>query len=149
MAVAPTRASQPAAAPRRPLLTHHLPAVLWMVAMTVALAVPSSLADLPSWWPRVLHFQALDKVIHGGLFLVAALLWVRSVRCLGWRRPLWTVLVLLAFYGAATEVGQQLFTDRDGEAMDAAADAGGAALGVLLSLRRRGTPATGGDGGAS
>jgi hypothetical protein len=34
-------------------------------------------------------------------------------------------------------VGQHLFTDRDGEAMDAVADAGGAALGTFLSLRRR------------
>jgi len=135
---------------RRQILTHHLPAVLWLAAMTLALAVPSNVADLPRWWPRVLHFHALDKVIHGVLFFVAALLLVRSLRCLPrLRRPLLATLLLLTAYGAATEVAQHLFTDRHGEVLDAAADVGGAAAGTLLWLRRRGAVPSAGDGGAA
>jgi hypothetical protein len=132
---------------RRQLLTHHLPAVLWLAAMTVALAVPADRADLPGWWPRLLHFHALDKVIHGLLFLVAALLLARSLRCLSALRwPLLTALLLLVAYGAATELAQHLFTDRRGEAMDVAADVGGATAGVLLLAARR---SVGGGPGAA
>ena len=116
------------------LLTAHLPAAAWIVAMTIALAVPSNVADLPTWWPRLLHFQALDKVIHGLLFLVAAMLLVRSFRRLpGLDRPLLAALLAACLYGGATETGQHLLTDRSGELGDFAADVAGSAAGALLA----------------
>lgn len=124
--------------PASPLWTAHVPAALWLVLMTVALAVPSDVADLPAWWPRILHFQSLDKVIHGFLFAVAALLLARSFRHLPWlSRPLLAALVVTALYGGLTEVGQHLFTDRDGELADVAADVAGAGAGALLATRLR------------
>jgi VanZ family protein len=118
---------------RHDLLTAHLPAAAWMVAMTIALAVPSNVADLPAWWPRILHFQALDKVIHGLLFLGAAMLLARSFRRLpGVERPLLAALLATCLYGGATEVGQHLFTQRRGEVADVVADVAGSAAGTLL-----------------
>lgn len=120
------------------LWTAHVPAALWLVLMTIALAVPSDTADLPAWWPRILHFQALDKVIHGALFAVAALLLARSFRHLRRvPRPLLAALVATALYGGVTEVGQHLLTDRSGELADVAADVAGAAVGVLAATRLR------------
>lgn len=125
---------------RHDLLLVHLPAVAWLAAMTVALAVPSDVADLPGWVPRFLHFHALDKVIHGFLFAGAGLLVARSFRRLpGVPRPVLAAFLALVAYGAATEVGQHLFTDRAGEAADVGADVLGAGLGVaVLGLGRSG-----------
>lgn len=130
----PTPGGSPRSSLRRDLLTAHLPAVLWLVLMTVALAAPSDLADLPGWWPRLLHFQALDKVVHGLLFAVAGGLLARSFRRLpGLRRPVLAGFLAAAAYGGATEVGQHLFTDRQGEVMDVVADVAGAAAGALAA----------------
>ncbi len=119
---------------RRDLLVHHLPAAVWLLLTTVALALPSNMADLPEWVPRWLHFQALDKVIHAFLFLGTGLLLARSLRRFrGLWKPLLVAFLLAAAYGAATEVAQGLFTDRDAEVLDAVADAAGAAVGVLLA----------------
>jgi VanZ family protein len=119
---------------RHDLLAVHLPAAAWLVAMTIALAVPSNVADLPAWWPRILHFQALDKVVHVLLFAVAALLLARSFRRLpGVERPLLAALLATSLYGGATEIGQHLFTGRQGEVADVAADVAGSAAGSLLA----------------
>lgn len=147
-------AVSPSAAARRrhDLLTAHLPAAVWLIAMTIALAAPSNTADLPSWWPRILHFQALDKVIHGILFTVAAALLVRSFRRLRWlARPALLAFLAAAAYGGVTEIGQHTLTDRQGEVADVGADVAGAALGAGLAyglgLRRR--PAAGSGVGES
>lgn len=128
---------------RRDLLTAHLPAAVWLVAVTLALAAPKrDFADLPEWWPRLLHFQALDKVVHALLFAVLALLLARSFRLLpAVRRPLLAAFLAASLYGLATEVGQEVFTDRAGELADWGADVLGAAAGVApLALRRRPAP---------
>ena len=135
---------------RRELYTHHLPALVWLSLVTLALAVPGDRADLPEWWPRILHFHALDKVIHGLLFLVAGLLLARSLRCLSRvARPALAACALLVAYGAATEVVQHLLTTRSGEAADFAADAAGAAAGAAFSAavaaRRDRPPAAGAE----
>lgn len=126
---------------RRDLLAVHLPAALWWLAVTAALAMPKrDFADLPPWWPPLLHFQALDKVVHALLFAVLALLVGRSFRRLAvFRRPLLAAFLGVALYGLATEVGQHTLTDRAGEAADWGADVLGAAVGVApLALGRRG-----------
>lgn len=125
---------------RRDLLTVHLPAAVWFVVLTVALAWPKGdLADLPEWWPRLLHFQALDKVVHAILFAVLAFLLARSFRRLAiFRRPLLAAFLAASLYGLVTEIGQETLTDRSGEVGDWVADVVGAAAGVApLALRRR------------
>lgn len=125
---------------RRDLLTAHLPAAAWFLAVTVALAAPKGdLADLPEWWPRLLQFQALDKVVHALLFGLLALLLGRSFRLLPiFRRPLLAAFLAASLYGLATEVGQEAFTDRSGDLADWGADLAGAAAGVApLAFRRR------------
>ena len=128
---------------RRDLLTAHLPAAAWLLAVTASLAAPKrDFADLPEWWPHLLHFQALDKVVHGLLFAGLALLVGRSFRRLPlFRRPLLAAFLAASLYGLATEVGQHTLTDRAGEAADWGADVLGAAAGVApLALRRRPAP---------
>jgi VanZ family protein len=125
---------------RRDLLTVHLPAALWFLAVTAALAMPKrDFADLPAWWPPILHFQALDKVVHAILFAVLALLVGRSFRRFGaLRRPLLAAFLATALYGLATEVGQHTLTDRSGELADWGADVLGAAAGIApLAVGRR------------
>lgn len=118
---------------RRELLTHHLPALLWSALIAVALVVPTG-PDLPEWVPRFLHFQALDKVIHGLMFFVAGWLLARSLACFAaLRHPALTAFALLVVYGGALETAQHLATARSGELADAAADAVGAAAGVAAA----------------
>ncbi len=106
--------------------------------MTVALAVPSDTADLPAWWPRILHFQALDKVIHFLLFAVASALVVRSFRRLArLPRPALLAFLAVAAYGGVTEVGQHVLTDRQGELADVGADVVGAGVGVAVMAAAR------------
>lgn len=131
---------RPRAHCRRDLWAVHLPAAAWFLAVTASLAAPKrNLADLPPWWPELLHFQALDKVVHALLFGVLAFLLARSFRLLPvFRRPLLSAFLLCALYGLATEVGQEAFTDRAGELADWGADLLGAAAGVLpVALRQR------------
>jgi VanZ family protein len=128
---------------RRDLLTAHLPAAAWLLAVTASLAAPKrDFADLPEWWPHLLHFHALDKVVHGLLFFGLALLVGRSFRRLAiFRRPLLAAFLAASLYGLATEIGQHTLTDRAGEAADWGADVLGAAAGVApLALRRRPAP---------
>lgn len=123
---------------RRDLYTHHLPALLWMALLTVALLVPPS-PDLPEWLPRAFHFKHLDKVVHGAMFLAAGLLLARSFgRLRRLRFPALAAFVLLGAYGVASEVAQQVWTARNGEVADAAADLAGAATGAgLVALAGR------------
>lgn len=120
--------------------TVHLPALLWWLAVTVALAAPQhNFADLPDWYPRVLQFQALDKVIHALLFGILGLLSARSFRLLPLlRRPLLTAFLLTSLYGLIVEVGQEVLTDRSGEVGDWVANVVGAAVAIApLALRGR------------
>lgn len=117
---------------RRDLYTHHLPALLWMALVSAALVIPPS-PDLPEWLPRAFHFAALDKVVHGLMFLAAGVLVARSFgRLRRWRFPALAAFVLLGAYGVASEVAQQVWTARNGEVADAAADLAGAAAGAGL-----------------
>lgn len=118
--------------PRRDLLTAHLPAALWLLAVTVALAMPQrSFADLPPWWPEFLHFHALDKVVHFLLFALLGLLLARSFRRLpAVPRPLLSAVLAASLYGLALEVGQETLTDRSGELADWLADTLGAGVAV-------------------
>lgn len=109
------------------------------MAVTLSLAAPKrDFADLPEWWPHLLHFQALDKVVHALLFAVLAFLLGRSFRLLPiFRRPLVAAFLAASLYGLATEVAQEAFTDRAGELADWGADVLGAAAGVApLALQR-------------
>lgn len=117
---------------RRELYTHHLPALFWMALLTVALLVPPS-PDLPDWLPRVLHFKYLDKVVHGAMFLAAGVLVARSFgRLRRIRFPALAACALLCAYGLASEVAQHVWTARNGEVADAAADVAGATAGAGL-----------------
>jgi hypothetical protein len=83
-----------------------------------------------------------DKVVHFGLFAVAALPWRGSFAKLGRRSPeLWAIGAAAA-YGGLIEVAQGVWTARDAELLDMVAGALGAygALGAhraALALSRR------------
>jgi VanZ family protein len=78
----------------------------------------------------------IDKLVHFGLFLVAALPWRRSLTALGSRSPGVAVVIAAAVYGGMLEVAQGLWTLRDPEMLDMLAGTLGALAAVgLLGLR--------------
>jgi VanZ family protein len=74
----------------------------------------------------------VDKLVHFGLFLVAAFPWRRSFSELGLRKPGIAVVVTAAVYGGLLEVAQGLLPARDAEFADMVAGALGALAGVLI-----------------
>lgn len=84
----------------------------------------------------------IDKLVHFGLFLVAAFPWRRSLALLGVKSPGVAVVVTAAVYGGLLEIAQGLWTLRDPEILDMVAGALGAlaAVGLMrLTAARQGT----------
>ncbi len=76
---------------------------------------------------------ALDKAVHGFLFLIAAPLWLRTAEDLGWRRPMLAAFAFATLYGALLEGVQAAFTPaRSAEWGDWLADSLGAIAGLWL-----------------
>lgn len=114
----------------------HLPAVLWAVLMAIFLAMPGEtalrIADR-------LPIPALDKLVHGALFFVWALLLWRSlsrVLTTTWKTTV-VVLVVSCLYGVVSEIGQGWVSGRSPEAADVGADLVGTCLALLLIALRR------------
>jgi VanZ family protein len=73
----------------------------------------------------------MDKVIHGGIFLVFSVLWLEALPT--WKNRFAWVAVAGLVLAALTELGQNIpAIKRDGEVVDAVADMVGVALGLPL-----------------
>ncbi len=112
----------------------HFLSLAFAVAIAFALIEP-----VPPNLENATHGIAfpIDKLVHFGLFLVAAVPWRRSLAALGVRSPGVAVVVLAAVYGGLLEIAQGLFTARDAELLDMLAGALGAlvALGIIRSVK--------------
>ena len=119
----------------KPNLVHLLSLAL-AVAIAVALIEP-----VPPRLENATHEIAfpIDKLVHFGLFLVAAFPWRRSFAVLGVRSPGFATIATAAVYGGLLEIAQGLWTLRDPEVLDMAAGALGAlvAVGIVHRLAAR------------
>ncbi|MDA0874280.1 MAG: VanZ family protein [Bacteroidetes bacterium] len=114
------------------LLSPRVLALVWTLCIVVGLTLPGS--ALPS--ARLFEF---DKLIHAGLFLVLALLWLSAFSRGRVDKGLAILAIILAF-SVFTELYQGwLPFGRRADMLDAAADSVGATIGfiVWLPLRRR------------
>lgn len=113
-------------------LTTKWPAILWSVFVFVLLAAPAS------FFPheQKITVSNLDKIVHIILFALLAFLWgffFYQNRPGSIKKLLLIIVVLSVMYGIAMEY-VQLYTGRDFDVWDMAADAAGAVLGVFLIL---------------
>lgn len=114
----------------------HLWLGLWALFVLVLLLLPAQFVsetsdrfDMPMW---------IDKVIHFVLFGILCYLARRSfARVEGLRWPLFWAFAAASLYGVALEYLQLISAARSGEALDAAANAAGAACALALPLRRK------------
>lgn len=115
----------------------HLVSLAFAVAIAFALIEP-----VPPNLENATHDIAfpVDKLVHFGLFLVAAFPWRRSLALLGLKSPGVAVVVTAAVYGGLLEIAQGLWTLRDPEVLDMLAGALGAlaAVGILRLAAARG-----------
>ena len=83
----------------------HLLSLAFAVAIAFALIEP-----VPPNLENATHDIAfpVDKLVHFGLFLVAAFPWRRSLALFGVRSPGIAVVVLAAVYGGLLEIAQAL-----------------------------------------
>lgn len=106
--------------------------LFWAALIFVASSVPGD--ELPS--PGFLH---LDKLIHAGAYAVLGWLVARALSARS-RGALFAAACLATLYGMTDELHQGFVPGRDPDVGDAAADALGAVLGVLVwraAIRRR------------
>ncbi len=112
----------------------HLLSLAFALAIGVALIEP-----VPPTLENATHGSAFpfDKLVHFGLFLVAAFPWRRSFAVLGARSPGFATIATAALYGGLLEIAQGLWTVRDPELLDMVAGALGAAVAVAFLRRPR------------
>ena len=118
------------------------PNLVHLVSLAFALAIGVALIEpVPPTLENATHGSAFpfDKLVHFGLFLVAAFPWRRSFAVLGVRSPGFATIATAAVYGGLLEIAQGLWTLRDPEVLDMAAGAVGAmvAMGVVRGLAAR------------
>ena len=102
---APAAAPAPAAATKAAMIVRFALATLWTLAIMVLCWMPGSVVkrveESSSWF----ELPNLDKVVHWGIFVVFAVLWLRTVDS-RWRYA-WVALGGLAL-AVITELGQTI-----------------------------------------
>jgi VanZ family protein len=112
------------------LFSPRLLALVWTVCIVVGLTLPGS--TMPSTW-----LFEFDKIIHLGLFLVLALLWLPALSGGRFDRGMAVLAVILAF-SVLSEIYQGMLPfGRQADMLDAAADSAGALAGFLIWLLLR------------
>ena len=132
----------------RTFLTRHLPAILWAALIGVLLVLPkSTFAPIAQRVPEWLEGR-MDKGIHVVMFLVLAMLLLRSAQAIeALRRPVLVVLVATLVYIVLLESVQTGVPGRGLDPIDLVAGGIGAVAGLLISgWRSPPTPAGRDDG---
>ena len=112
---------------RRP----HVQALLWTLAILIAVTVPAS--TVPTGPPDI----GVDKIAHLIMFAGFGLLWMRTLTAWRGRRALLLVGSVGLALAAGTELLQHLVLEtRQGALYDALANALGLALGLLWAVWR-------------
>jgi len=111
-----------------------LPAITWVVLVTVLLCIPGSALPEANWFGKIW----LDKWVHIALFLIMVFLWCRSVSNSEGRKVRYfgQIAVYFLIYGIAMELVQKYFIpNRSFDLKDILADGLGCAIGLLISRR--------------
>ncbi|HNX50058.1 MAG TPA: VanZ family protein [Thermoanaerobaculaceae bacterium] len=110
-------------------LTGRRAAIAWLVA-TLVVSFAFMFLGIRPRIPRALR-QFSDVVLHGGAYLMLAVLAARTARSWGWRAPLAFGLGYAALHGGGLEILQYFNPPRMAEWKDWLADCVGAGFGVL------------------
>ncbi len=116
-------------------------AIAFFVLATILFLLPGSAIPTPNWWTPFFKLIGFDKWVHTTIFFVLVYLWCRTIflRTKGAKAKINFFLILTIFitYGILIEFVQQYFIEnRTFEIFDIAADAGGAFIGYIVSLKR-------------
>jgi hypothetical protein len=105
-------------------------AIAWTVLILVLCWTPPRHLPMSEGGPSLFHLMGLDKIIHGGIFAVFALLW-RKATC-----PASTPIIALSGLALAviTELGQATsLVGRDADLWDGIADTAGVGVGLVVA----------------
>ncbi len=113
----------------------YIPALLWLLLVTILLCLPGDEFPKETWMTRI----RFDKWVHFLLFLVLVITWCRSFRDkeTGKRKIFLIIGAACVLYGIVMEFVQEKYVVFRGfETGDILADFLGAATGYLISVRR-------------
>lgn len=118
----------------RTFLTRHLPAILWAGLIGFLLMLPkSTFTPIFRWVPEWLEGR-MDKGLHVVMFLVLAILLLRSAQAIeAFRRPVLAVLVAILVYMLFLETVQTGVPGRGRDLLDLLAGGVGAVVGLLIA----------------
>jgi len=106
-------------------------AVIWSGLILVLCWIPFRYVQQIEKKSPWFQIPDLDKVIHAGLFMILAILWLRFALP---RRPIWAVLLGCFALGALSELVQMLpIINRTAELYDLATDCVGVVVGVAIA----------------
>jgi VanZ family protein len=111
-----------------------LPALTWLVVVTVLLCLPGSALPKENWFDKIW----LDKWIHILLFLIMVYLWCQYISKPGGKKSRYFRQIAIYFfiYGIVMELVQKFFIpNRSFDVKDVLADGLGCATGLLISIR--------------
>jgi len=111
-----------------------LPALTWVIIVTVLLCIPGSALPKENWFGKIW----LDKWVHIILFLIMVFLWCRYLsRSAGKNvRYFRQIAIYFFLYGIAMELVQKYFIpNRSFDLKDILADGAGCILGLFFSGR--------------
>jgi VanZ family protein len=114
-----------------------LPAIAWVIITTLLLIIPGKEFPQENWFDKIW----LDKWVHLFLFALMVWLWCRAFLYPGrttseLRRIFLYVLLITIIYGTGMEFVQRyLVANRSFDTGDIIADAFGAVIGYIYSLR--------------
>jgi len=111
-----------------------LPALTWVIIVTVLLCLPGSALPKENWFDKIW----LDKWIHVILFLIMVLLWCKYLSGSEGKKIRYFRQVAIYFflYGIVMEFVQKYFIpNRSFDLKDILADGLGCGIGLLISAR--------------
>jgi len=115
-------------------LKYNLPGIIWALFILILLGLPAS--DFPE--TSFLNIPNLDKIVHGGLFLVFVFLMAigfykqNSFSFIN-KNAVRLSITIGIIYGGITEILQgSVFTERTSDIFDLLADIAGCVIGFLL-----------------
>ncbi|HEV8508387.1 MAG TPA: VanZ family protein [Chitinophagaceae bacterium] len=111
-----------------------LPAITWVIIVTVLLCLPGAALPRENWFDKIW----LDKWIHIALFLMMVYLWCRYISKSGGKKIRYFSQIAIYFfvYGIVMELVQKYFIpNRSFDLKDILADGLGCAMGLLISNR--------------
>jgi hypothetical protein len=108
-------------------------AAVWTLVILLVCWTPKRVVEEVEEGSGWFHIPYFDKVVHAGIFLVFAVLWMRTRRARGPAGYAWVALAGLVL-AVVSELGQTMsWVGRDASVGDTLTDWAGLAVGLLLA----------------